>query len=212
MLMQIKFPVQESKSFFSFGLFLWQKKERIALGLVAVAMGTIFLVKGATGKDKLFSEFMQASAYQVKSKAGKEFDQNGLAKLLKKHPELKPVFSHYLEQNFAIIGDLSGVKTVSEETLKRLSFIDPIYKEYAKASLLIEEGKYEEALANAIQMKASLVEASSPNLYGLNLIRISFLESLLGKKGVKMEEKTISRELRAHLQDDQLSLLDFIQK
>lgn len=212
--MQIKFPVQDSKEEFSFRSFLWKQKERIAMALLVVISGVIFFAKGINGKEKLQNDYMQSGLYQIKVKAQKEVDEVKLVQLLKRHPELKPVFSPYLEQTYILGGNLPLAKALSEDSLKRLSFINPLFQEYARISLLMEEGKYEEALTQSTAMGEKLLKESSPNLYGLNLVRVAFLEKILEKSApskVRWEEikSLISNEIFMHFSDENLTLLDF---
>lgn len=212
--MQIKFPVQDSKEEVSFRSFLWKQKERVAMALLVVIAGAIFFAKGITGKEKLLSDYMQSGLYQAKVRAQKDVDEVKLVQLLKRHPELKPVFSPYLEQTYILEGNLPLAKAQLEESLKRLSFINPLYQEYARISLLIEEGKYEEALTKSTAMGEKLQKESSPNLYGLNLVRVAFLEKILAKSPPSFEKwkevkSLISNEIFMHFSDENLTLLDF---
>ena len=177
-------------------------------------MGAFFLAKGITRREKLLGDYFQSGNFQSRFKAQKDVDEKDLAKLLKKHPELKPVFAYHLEQSYVLEGNLRLAKIQAEDSLKRLSFINPIYQDYARVSLLMEEEKFEEALSKSILINEALDKAYFPNLYGLNLVRIAFLENLLKKPDVsikKWEEvkSLISNEVFTHFSDESLSLLDF---
>ena len=63
-------------------------------------------------------------------------------------------------------------------------------------------------------MGEKLLKESSPNLYGLNLVRVAFLEKILEKSApskVRWEEikSLISNEIFMHFSDENLTLLDF---
>lgn len=204
--MQIKFPSQETKVVFSVAALLWREKTKIVAGLAVLVMGAFLLARSVSGAAHKYNDYLQAASYQAKLKEHKDVSQKELLGLLKKHPELKPVFAHYLEQQYAIQGDALMAKKVSEETLKRVSFMDPLYQEYAKISLLIEEGKQEEALTQSKLLKEKIHALESPNLYGLNLIRIAFLD----KESKEEVRSLVSSDLSSHLTDDNLSLLDFV--
>ena len=209
--MQIEFPAEKKQTLLYWTTFFWQHKERFAMALVVILGGAIFLARNVSGKEGKMGDYLQSFLYQEKLRSQKEVDLNAITRLVKKYPELKPMFSHYLAQLFAIQGDITGVKRVSEDALKRLSFMDPRYRDYAMTSLLIEEGKYEEALMRSVQMRNTLAYQEAPNLYGLNLIRISFLEKLLEKKQkTKWEESLLTQELLRHLKDQTRSLVDFV--
>ncbi len=212
--MQIKFPTGESEPQFSLMTFFWNQKERVLMAIAVVFLSATFLAKGFIGKEKRLEDYFQAGMLHSKIKAGKEIDDAALEKLLKSHAELKPVFSAFLEQEAVLKGDLKKAKSISFETLKRLSFMSPHYQEFARISLMIEEKKYEEALILSKLLDAQLSKESSPNLNGLNLVRIAFLESFVNKSETsysKWEQikDSISNELYTHLCDEQLTLLDF---
>jgi hypothetical protein len=213
--MQIKFPVQENQELFSFKSFLRNYKDKILMGAAFLLMGLAFFIKLVTGNEKVLNEFYQSNLFLAKFKAEKDVDLKAVSNLVKKHKDLAPIFAPYLEQEYALKGDIKKAKEISEESLKRLSFIDPLYREYAAVSVLIEEGKYKEALARSFIIKEGLTKERLPNLFGLNLVRISFLESILGssKSLEKWEEakEAISNELYLHFSDEGLTLFDFAQ-
>ena len=146
LLMQIKFPVQHNPEIFSLLALLWKQRERIVWGLGIVLCGSLFLVYTMKGREQGAYDFAQANVYQTKLDGHKQIDENGLRKLLKKHPELVPLFAHHLEDGAVLSGNLAEAKRLTEESWKRLSFLDPLYQTYAKISFLVEEKKYEEAL------------------------------------------------------------------
>ncbi len=212
--MQIKFPVHDTKPETSLTTVFWKQKEKLFIALALVVMGSVFLAKGLTGKERLMGEYFQAGNYQSKYKALAEVDEKGLLRLLKKHPELNPLFSHHLEQSYVLKGNLQLAKIQAGESLKRLTFINPLYQDYAKVSLLMEEGRFDEALIRSIAIGELLNKDELPNLYGINLVRITFLEAQLKKLEApikKWEEvkSLISNELFLHFSDENLSLLDF---
>jgi hypothetical protein len=213
--MQIKFPVQENQELFSIKSFFRKYKDKILMGAAFSLMGLAFFIKLVTGSERVLNDFYQSNTFLAKFKAEKDVDLKAVSNLMKKHKELAPIFAPYLEQEYVLKGDIKRAKEISEESLKRLSFIDPLYREYAAVSILVEEGKYKEALARSLLMKERLNKEKVPNLFGLNLVRISFLESILGssKSLEKWEEakEAISNELYLHFSDEGLTLFDFAQ-
>ncbi len=217
--MKIKFPESDTPKLSASFLkdLVWKHKERFLTGLAIAAIGLTFFAKGVNGKDHRMGEYFQAGILEAKCKADNQVDLLEITRLLKKHPELKPSFGSYLEQAYVLEGELVEAKKVSLESLKRLSFINPLYLDYAKNSLLIEEGKYAEAFAKAKELETKISKESSPTLYGLNLVRAQFLENLIQKSEASLEKwreikSLISNEVYAHLSEDSISLVDLYQK
>ena len=213
--MQIKFPTKESAVPFSLKELLWKQKERVFTVVALLFLGSALLAKGVYGKERRFNDYFQAGVFQAKLKAGKEIDDQALSKLLKKHADLKPLFSHHLHQSAILKGDIKQAKFFSADSLKRLSFMGALYQEFARTSLLIEEKKYEEALIRSKLISEQLKKENSPNLFGLNAVRIAFLESLLKSPEVSLDKwvsvkDQLSNELYTHLTDEELTLLDFV--
>lgn len=210
--MQIKFPTQENQEPFNLKSFLFKYKDKILLGSAFLLMGLTFFIKLVTGSERVLNEFAHSNSLQAKCKLGQDVDLKEISNLVKAHKELAPAFSSYLEQSYAVKGDIKNAKKVSEDSLKRLSFIDPQYKEFAAVSLLIEEKKYEEALLRSVLMNEAIHKEKFPNLFGLNLVRIAFLETLLQSTTslAKWEEakEAVSNELYLHFTDDDLTLFD----
>ncbi len=214
--MQIKFPAQEHQEPFTLKAFLRKYKDRTLMAVAFSVMALAFFIRLVTGSEKVLNEFYQSNSFLAKFKAEKEVDLRAVSNLMKKHKDLAPVFSPYLEQAYVLKGDIKNAKEISDRSLKRLSFIDPIYREYAAISILIEEGHYKEALARSVLMKADLKKEKQPNLFGLNLVRIAFLESILGSASTiaKWEEakEAVSNELYLHFSDEDLTLFDCFTK
>jgi hypothetical protein len=217
--MKIKFPEPDSPKIkiATIKEFVWKNKERILTGLGIAVIGIAFIAKGVNGKDLRMSEYFQAGIFEAKCRSDSEVDIAELTKILKKHPELKPCFGSYLEQAYVLEGDLVQAKRISVDSLKRLSFVNPFYLEYARNSLLIEEAKYDEALVKSTELGSKISQEVFPNLYSLNLVRTQFLQNLIQKSEASVEKwqeikSLISNEIYTHLSDDQISLMDLYQK
>ncbi len=210
--MQIKFPATENPIQFSFKNFLWKEKERIFTVFAIVLIGAFTFAKSISGKEKRLADYFQSGVFQAKLKAGKEISEKDVKLLIKKHSELRPLFASHLQQSYILKNELIEARKIAEDSLKRISFIPNNYIEFAKNSLLIEEGKDSEALLSAKQLKDKLHNEMSSNLYGLNLVRIAFLEDRIQNDAISKTKwseikNSISNELYLHLSDENVSFL-----
>ncbi|MBM3192620.1 MAG: hypothetical protein FJZ59_00100 [Chlamydiae bacterium] len=210
--MQIKFPTQENYEPFDLKAFLFKYKDKILMGSAFFLMGLTFFIKLVTGNERALNEFHHSNLLQERCRLGQEVDLKEISSLIKTHKELAPLFSSYLEEAHALKGDTKKAKQLSDASLKRLSFLDPCYKEFARTSLFIQEGKYDEALARSLLMKKEMNKDKFPNLFALNLVRIAFLETLLKSpsSSAKWEEakEAASNEVYLHFTEDDLTLFD----
>jgi hypothetical protein len=210
--MQIKFSSDRQDQFNFLGFF-WQQKSLILSTFLIILVGSLGLSRVIGKKDNQMSDFYKSGQYYVKLAQQKEVNPAELSKIIKMHKELSPIFNPYLHQNYVLKGDFESAKKISDESLKRLSFIDPLYLEFAKISHLIDLGYYSNALDFSKQLELKLLDKKLRQLSELNRVRILFLEKQLNPQACKHEEwaklkSTISFELISHLSDDQVSLFD----
>ena len=208
--MQIKFNNPEINVVFSLKSLLWKEKEKVFTAIAIVLLGAFFLAKSISGKEKLIGDFFESGLFQSRIKAGKDVSEKELELLIKKHAELKPLFLSHLEQSYVLKNNTTSARKVAEDSIARLSFIPGDYINFARNSLLIEEGKYEDALLSARDLKEKLSKDKASNFYGLNLVRIAFLEDLLQKEVSSLNKwsevkSAISNELYLHLSDEGIS-------
>lgn len=177
-------------------------------------------------ESRRFNDFFEASLDYGKIKGGERIPLESVEALIAKHPELKPLFSRYLQQIRLLDGEVDRAKREAFEAGGRLLDLEPFYHNYTEASFLIEEGKYEEALAEALALKAKLGDGKEESLYSLylfNLIRIGYLNKCLGNEALAEEfietaktfleenkEKEVVKELASHLSFERTNLFDFV--
>lgn len=115
-----------------------------------------------------------------------------LQKILKQHPELHAKYDGRIAQKL-LLNSQQGLATLfSKATLKRVGGFSPYHTQFSNCSLLIGEKKFQEALAQSKQLKQSLDQDEKfwetksvliqhgNMLYGYNLLRIAFLEQVMG--------------------------------
>ncbi len=162
---------------------------------------------------KMKGDYQAASnefqAFQNSAKLGqtKEMDEayQRLALIMDKLPDLHAKYDGTLAQTFIDLNDIKRSMPLALSTLQRVSKDQlPFYDEYARITLLIEEGQY----ANAIQRSNSLQERLIQNLqqseeskttsttseptfgsllFAFNLLRTAFLEQQVGDTTKELE-------------------------
>ena len=191
---------------------LFRKDRKLFFGGVFLVFLVIFFVKTLSKRDAIFKDYLQASAYVKEEEKGIKGEV--AEKLVKNRPELQPYFVALLGQRFLLQGNLEKAEGVVRDCLKRVSFLPAGYREYANISLLIEKGLYLEALDRSCSLPC---EDTTSYLYRFNQIRIAFLKDCLQKKGawkelgkLFSEEDKKGNRLMSHLQEEHLSLLQFL--
>jgi hypothetical protein len=110
--------------------------------------------------------------------------------LLKQYPELNSKYDAPLAQAFLATDKPTDAQSFADQSLKRTKANDlNFYQDFAKTSLLIGEGKYQEALTQAQQLKDTLLKEAPEKdlkfgsaLFAYNLIRIATLNQALENK------------------------------
>lgn len=133
------------------------------------------------------------------SPTGKEVDAiaqagalNRLNKMISDHPELHAKYDGLLAEILLIRGENKQAKEFAESAIQRTSVENnPFYTSYAKTTLVITDGQYEQALKDAIALKDQMIKQGtelqdtpekiqfSTLLYAFNLFRIGMLQQQL---------------------------------
>jgi len=113
-----------------------------------------------------------------------------LQQILQSAPELHAKYDGRIAQVLLNRGDVQASQGFADRVFKRTQTNHlPSYTDYAQTSLMIAEGKYQEALASSLALKQKmLTEAqeqpekrnSEDLLFAFNLLRIAFLEGQIG--------------------------------
>lgn len=119
----------------------------------------------------------------------------GLEKPLSRHPELQTKFGNAIAQRLLKLGDVSKADQYISASLRRTKELtSPYYSRFTANTLAISYGKFDEALAEAKQLKKDLEQddafwesrdknlKSGAILYAYNLLRIAALERQVGNK------------------------------
>ena len=172
-----------------------------------------------------FTRFQEKGIQPDESERGLElFSQ--LETILKRHPELHAKYDGQLVQTLIIGQDIEKAHSFAQSIFQRTeqAHLD-FYQQYAETSLLINEGKYQEAVLRTQQLQEKLnhqqINVSfGETLYLFNLIRLAMLYQQLNQPEEEwqawetLQSYTISGEaLRSfyHLfNEGQLSLQRYI--
>ena len=189
-------------------VFKWlvQKKDIITYGMVGLFIGGFALVQVMPKFYKPSQNPLilveKAFASLKQEKCEKSSLQN-FQKLLQKHSSLLPVYEGQMTQALLANGKISEVNN-NAKGLDRLQAEVPAYSSFAKTSILIEEKKYEDALAKAYDLQKEICFEDNKALYVNNLLRIGILEKTLNHP---KEELAIWTQM-----EDLISKLDQKQK
>lgn len=167
----------------------------------------IFKVKPLFVKKVQEGSFLAKEAYDDWKKAffKDEKKLNELKNIMTKNPNLKPNYEGLIYQDLIMSGNLKKEEVSIEKTLKRTKGDLPLFYEYSQVALLINDGKYEDALKKSRDLKSKLftelskegkASKGSSFLYSLNLLRIALLE---GKLNNAVKELVAWKELQDYL-------------
>jgi hypothetical protein len=229
--MRIEFPTQkieiEEKKI---SLLFWEKKSKVSAIFLAVALvGGFALKMSLQSRGVLKDYFVAGEEFTSLQKEG-EMDTDRIGALLVKHPELGPLFEHVLVDQKIFQGEVEQAKSLVSDSLERMEFVNPLYTDYARTSMMIEEGRYASALnetANMVEKIRSFGWETHPHIYVFALLRTGMLALAVGdrekakeafahvKNLLSGEDPGLSLQVRSeiitHLNADQLSFFDFVQ-
>ena len=118
-----------------------------------------------------------------------------LQKILKQHPELHAKYDGRIAQKLLLSSQQGLAASFSKATQQRIGELSPYYTQFSNCSLLIGDKKFDEALSQSKILKQSLdqdetfwktkseIVKHGAILYGYNLLRIAFLEQMVGNVG-----------------------------
>jgi hypothetical protein len=125
-----------------------------------------------------FTQFEQIAINPEETTAAAA-DLEKITAIIQSHSELKPKYEGSLAQTLLLTGQIPQAQLFVEDIFKRtLPDHLRLYQDYTRASLLIGEGNFSEALKQTEQLKTDLDlldNTTSPILYVFNLIRLGML-------------------------------------
>lgn len=171
----------------------------ILLSLVTLILMSFFLFhlmgKFTSGKKSDYLEIEHAFSAWISQKVQDHNLLKNLEKPLDRHPELQAKFGTRIAQRLLGLGDADKANPYAKAALIRShDLTSSYYSRFSHNSLLISQGKYQEALDEAKRLKDDLdkddpfwerqdkLVRSGTILYAYNLLRIASLERQLGYK------------------------------
>ena len=114
-------------------------------------------------------------------------------KILESHAYLQPNYQGKIVQHFFNQGLYDKVWLFGEKICKRTSQELPLFHRYSMGTLLIANGKYEEALTLSKNLQQALDMHKDQYIYlqGLNILRIDLLEKLTKTKDKPLAYKRV---------------------
>lgn len=155
------------------------------LGLAVVLAGVFRFVSARSSNAE--QDYLNAEIDVYHLQSGGEKAEKSLLKLqqlLDQHGELHAKYDGLIAQNLLKLKNVPMAKEYASDALRRTSNEGGLfYTQFSETSLLIAEGKYEEALQQAEQLNQKLSTAiqqgESTLLYAYNLLRLGMLHQQL---------------------------------
>lgn len=223
--MQIEFPKQVVADPAKVVLFD-KKKVGMVAAFAVVLFSLLGIFLGDGGEKRRILDFFKVQTEVHKLEKGEQPDLDSIGKLVQEHREVAPFFDASLLQGYFLSDESGKAQEVGERSLKRLSHMEAPYADFAKNSLLIEQGNMQAALISAIALQER-IEGNKDYLKisFFNLIRIGLLKQGLQvetkeawdkvAKFLSKENEMLDESLRAtlisHLSDGNSTFLDFLE-
>lgn len=163
--------------------------------ITIVALFAILLViyKMSTGShSQAESDYLEAERAFMAFQQGEE-PLDDLEQFTRKYPDLRSKYDALVAETLLTRGETAEALPLANGTLKRTaSSTSPFFHNYARTTLSISEGKYADALEEAIGLKGHMLSATESDqivdvLYIYNLLRIATLQRELGDTAAELE-------------------------
>lgn len=193
----------------------------IAYAALGILVLLILLVRlGWIGGSHTLEEEVKAQksyAAFIKDPTGTEGQEalQSLSAQLAKQKNLQPLYDDKLTEELLILGKPQEARPLLERSLDRTKTLLPtVFRDYAATSLTIAEGKYQDALNQAMLLHAEMIalaKDTSPtlpvlpygeSLFASNLLRIVFLQRELGLHNDEIKTWSEWKEYREGKQQD----------
>lgn len=169
------------------------KNSRYILGLLAAAIVLIILIFrwSALNVSKAEDAYTRAqNAFNAWQKSlgseekGGNADFLALSNYLETYPNLQAKYDGTIAQTLLALGEEAKALPFARRTLQRVQLDKlPLYRDFSENTLLIGEGKVEQALEKSQQLQNKMdEEKSSPLLAEFNLLRTGMLDKALGNR------------------------------
>lgn len=185
-------------------LTLFQKYKRpLFFGIALVVLATVLTVRWTTSREgNLERDF--AYARQLAAEIGSNVKGVAIADfegIIRRHRELQPQYDGKLAQYWIKKKNPEAASPYVERIVSRTSKHAPLYTQFAEGSLLIAEGRTEEALEHTEALKMAV---SEPSLLSACLtLRCALLQEELGRPEAKTSWQELIVTLETHPKETQ---------
>lgn len=180
--------------------FLILRKKEILMSLLAVVTFAVACITYAASGPTPASYMAAEEAYSAWLAEPKDTTRyKAMEKAFKKVPALKKKYESAIAQKLLVIGRTEEALKMARGVLARAKGHAPLHATFAEGSLLIEQGKYQQALEQAVALKEQMQDHKPFILYAEVLIRIANLHQQMNNHP---GEKVAWEELQAHLKTD----------
>lgn len=138
---------------------------------------------------------------------------------LKRHPELAAKFGTLIAQRLLALGEAKLAQDYAQAALQRTkALLCPHHALFSQNTLLISQGRLQEALQGAYALKEKMAGDASNTLFAYNLLRIAALERETGAFDKEMAawEEVLNcgafAQLSGNFQSGDVSLSDYIKQ
>lgn len=166
-----------------------EKRKELIWGFGFLVLGLLLLVRLSSFFGvKTENNYLQAEkdlALVLESNKTEEQEEalSKLLSILASTPDMGPIYDGTVAQIFLAANKPKEAAPYLEKSLSRTTSQElPHFASFAKASLMIQEGKWDEALKESMDLKAALQTQNDSSLYAFNVLRLALINKHLGKK------------------------------
>lgn len=183
-----------------FGKFGFIKKQSIdwikthlssSVAISVVIIGSVWVLSKTIRIDNQ-ADYLKADLTYQNWDGSKNRALSKLQKIIQQHPELHSKYDGGIAQKLLSSSENSLANRYASAVWKRIKYISPYHTTFSECSLLIADGKYEQALLKSKELKLALEKDEDfwlkkselvrhgCILYAFNLLRIATLENVAG--------------------------------
>ncbi len=207
---------------------LSERKKQFAIGSASVIAGVAILIGYfQSGPNALSYAKAQAAFAEWEASPLDEALYQSMKESIRTVPALEKKYEASIAQKLLNTDKLAEALVMANRSLGRVKGDAPFHTTYAKTSLLIEQGDFQQALENAVALKEQMgLSYLSENkggalLYAHNLLRIACLQQELNNRpgekaaweeleGLLQVKTPISELILANFSDKQVNLTQYI--
>lgn len=171
----------------------YENKQRILVGSGSVIAGVAILIGySQTGPTPINYAEAEVAFNEWKKSPTDDKLYLSMKEAIRSVPSLEKKYEGTIAQNLLNTDRLNEALVMANRTLNRVKEEVPYHVTYAESSLLIEQGDFQQALENAVALKAQMgqsfgeMDKGGSLLYLHNLLRIACLQQALNNRPGEM--------------------------